>query len=524
MPSLSLAHVAWSTPDGRPVLSDLSFDFPTERTGLVGRNGVGKTILLHLLSGSIEPGRGRVVRSGSVSTMRQIARVSPSETIADLMGIAAAVGLLRRAEAGTASLDEFAEADWTIEARAAEALARVGLEAPLHAHLVALSGGQRTRAALAGAVFAQPDFLLLDEPTNDLDRDGRRAVRELLESWTAGAIVVSHDRELLEVMDAIAELTTLGVVRYGGNWTAYRAQKAVELAASEQDLLAAKRRVSDAKHKAQQTAERQQRRDAAGARKGARGDMPRILAGARRNRAENSRGDAARLADRQRAEADQSAMVARSRVEHLEPLTIALPSTGLSSSQRILQANDLSFDHAPSETLLEKLNFTLTGPERVAITGINGSGKSTLLALLAGDLVPHRGTARIFVPFAFFDQRMTILDPALSIGDNFARTNPQMDENARRASLARFQFRAAAADRIVGTLSGGQTLRAALACVLGSNQPPPLLILDEPTNHLDLDSISAVEAGLHGYDGALIVVSHDERFLDTIGITRTIGL
>ena len=165
------------------------------------------------------------------------------------------------------------------------------------APLVRLSGGQRTRAALAGAIFAAPDFLLLDEPTNNLDRDGRQAVRDLLHGWRAGAIVVSHDRELLDAMDAIVELTTLGAQRYGGNWSQYRARKAIELAAAEQDLASAERRVAEVERKAQVATERQQRRDAAGSRSAAKGGMPRILLGARKEKAERLQAAFVKLRD-----------------------------------------------------------------------------------------------------------------------------------------------------------------------------------------------------------------------------------
>jgi ATPase subunit of ABC transporter with duplicated ATPase domains len=126
--------------------------------------------------------------------------------------------------------------------------------------------------------------------------------------------------------------------------------------------------------------------------------------------------------------------------------------------------------------------------------------------------------------FAMLDQRVSLLDPSTSIRDNFRRLNPQADENACRASLARFMFRADAALQIMSSLSSGQSLRAGLACVLGGATPPSLLILDEPTNHLDVDSIEAVEAGLRAYDGALLVVSHDEAFLEAIGISRRLEL
>ncbi len=143
--------------------------------------------------------------------------------------------------------------------------------------------------------------------------------------------------------------------------------------------------------------------------------------------------------------------------------------------------------YEPGRPVICDLTFAMIGPERLAISGPNGAGKTTLLALVSGELQPWRGTVRVMVDHAMLDQRVSLLDPAVSIRDNFRRINPQADENACRAALARFMFRADAALQPVSTLSGGQMLRAGLACVLGA-RPPSLLILDEPTNHLDLDS------------------------------------
>ncbi|UIJ46538.1 ATP-binding cassette domain-containing protein [Sphingomonas cannabina] len=524
MSSITLADISWSAPDGQPVLSDVSLTFQQERTGIVGRNGVGKSTLLKLVSGDLTASRGRVVVDGTVGMLRQMVQISPNETVADLMGASADLALLRKAEAGMASIDEFAEADWMLEARAAEALAKVGLDAELDARLVSLSGGQRTRAALAGILFREPDFLLLDEPTNDLDRNGRRAVRELLEGWRAGALVVSHDRELLECLDAIVELTSLGATRYGGNWSAYQARKAVEQEAVERDLASAERRAAEVARKAQQAVERQQRRDAAGNRRAARGDLPRISIGGRRDRAEKSGGEGARLADRMRADADQSLAAARARVERTTTMRLELASSNLAAGTRVLDMEHVCFGFVPDRPLLNDASLHLAGPERVAICGPNGSGKSTLLRVITGDLAPWEGQATMHVPFAYFDQRVSILRPEATIAENFRRLNPGLTENDCRAALARFQFRADAADRRVETLSGGQVLRAGLACVLGGATPPPLLLLDEPTNHLDMESTAAVEAGLKAFDGALLVVSHDEAFLEAIEISRRIEI
>lgn len=521
---ISVAHLSWATPDGRQLFDDLNLGFGPERTGLVGRNGVGKSTLLKLISGETRPATGRITISGTVGTLRQIVQVDPRESVADLLGARRGLELLRKADEGTASIEELSDTDWTLETRAAEALAQVGLDVPLDTPLARLSGGQRTRAALAGAVFARPDFLLLDEPTNDLDRDGRHAVRALLEGWRAGAIVISHDRELLEAVDAIVELTSLGASRYGGNWSQYRARRDIELSAAAQDLAIAERRVADTAHKAQQALERKQRRDAAGSRKSARGDMPRILAGARRDRAEKSGGDSARLVDRQREEAMRAREAARERIERIEPLVVELASSGLAPGKRVLDVEHVRFGFAPEAPILRDVSLHMEGPERVAITGPNGSGKSTLLTILAGMRAPSSGRAQVHVSFALFDQRVSLLDPSETIAENFARLNPGIDQTTVRAALARFRFRAEAADRIVGTLSGGQILRAGLACVLGGPVLPQLLILDEPTNHLDLESVAAVEAGLRAFDGALLVVSHDTAFLEAIGIERTLEL
>ncbi|MGN6488973.1 MAG: ABC-F family ATP-binding cassette domain-containing protein [Devosia sp.] len=521
--TITIANLGWSAPDGRDLFHHLDLSFGPERTGLVGRNGVGKTTLLRLVAGALIPQSGSVTVDGRVAVLRQSVRPGPDETVAGLFGVSEALALLARAERGEADADELTNADWTLEARMAAALAELGLEVAPATPLLALSGGQATRAALAALVFAEPDFLLLDEPTNNLDRAGREAVIGLLARWKAGAVVVSHDRELLDTMDAIVELTALGATRYGGNWSHYRERKALELAAAQHDLADAERRVDESRRTAQLAAERQARRDSAGRKLAAKGGTPRIVLGGMKENAENTGAAKRRLAERQGLEAEGAASAARRRIEVLQPLTVDIPATGLPSGKTVLRLDRVTAGYRQDRPVLRDVSMTVIGPERVAVTGPNGAGKTTLLALITGALRPAAGTAEVMTGFAMLDQRVSLLDPALSIADNFARLNPGADLTACRAALARFMFRADAALQTVGTLSGGQLLRAGLAAVLGAS-PPPLLILDEPTNHLDIDAIEAVEAGLRAYDGALLVVSHDERFLEAIGVTRRIAL
>jgi len=522
--SITLSGLSWSVPGHPPLFSDLNLNFAAARTGLVGRNGVGKTTLLKLIAGELAPQTGGIAVHGCLGRLRQSVQVAPDETVADLFGATAALALLERVERGEATEAELGDADWTLESRMTVSLGRVGLETSPQTRLAALSGGQRTRVALAALVFEEPDFLLLDEPTNNLDREGREAVIELLAGWRSGAIVVSHDRELLETMDELVELTTLGAARYGGNWSVYREFKAQELAAAQRDLADADKRVSDVNRSAQAAVERQARRTSRAKKKAAEGGIPKILLGGLKEQGETTTAENRRLAERRREQAIEEAKAARERIEILQPFTVELPSTGLPTGKRVLEIDEVTAGYVVSQPILRALSFTITGPERIAVTGPNGSGKTTLLALITGQIAPWSGRVRVMTEVALLDQQVSLLDPSVSIRDNFRRMHPLSDENACRASLARFQFRAEAALQVVSTLSGGKLLRAGLACALGGGTLPPLLILDEPTNHLDIDSIEAVEAGLRAYDGALLVVSHDEAFLRAIGITRRVEL
>lgn len=522
--SVTLARLCWSTPDGTAVLSDLDFTFGAERTGLVGRNGSGKTTLMRLIAGELTPRSGHVQITGSLGVLRQDILADPSETVADLFGVTAALELLDRADAGQAGIEDLAAADWTLLARMEAALHHCGLEVDPGAALGTLSGGQRTRAGLAALLFAEPDILMLDEPTNNLDRAGRAAVAEVLRGWRQTAIVVSHDRELLEEMDAIVELGPLGARRYGGPYSAYRSWKAGEIEAAQRDLLDAEKRRAEQARRAQQTAERKARRDGRGRRNRAGGGQPKILLDAAKERAEGSGGASARLHDDRRRAAEGRVAKAREKVEVIDPLTMQINPTGLAPSRRVLRLEAISGGHDTRRPIIRDFSLTMTGPERVAITGANGRGKTTLLDLIVGRLAPVSGRVVPGVASAYLDQTVSLLAPEQSLRDNFQRLNPAAPETECRAALARFRFRAEDALRRAGTLSGGERLRAGLACTIGRADPPAFLILDEPTNHLDLDGLAALEAALNAYDGALLVVSHDETFLARLGLQRRIEI
>ncbi|MEJ6395351.1 ABC-F family ATP-binding cassette domain-containing protein [Gymnodinialimonas sp. 2305UL16-5] len=521
--SITLSNLSLSSPDTSPLFTDLNVVFGPERVGIVGRNGIGKSTLLRMIAGEIAPTSGQINVSGHVALLRQEVSRSPDDTIADLFGVTAALACLDRAEAGRASLDDIANADWTLPARIDAALAQCDLPVPPNAPLAALSGGQRTRAALAALIFTEPDILLLDEPTNNLDQAGRAAVFNVLRNWSSGALVVSHDRALLDEMDAIVELTSLGATRYGGNYTAYRAQKQVELQAAEHALATAQKSQAEAARRAQQAAERKARKDAAGRRSRARGDQPKMLLDAAKARAEASGAAGIRLREARQQATDHALTEVRAQVEIIQPVRMEIPPSHLPQGKQVLRLDRVTGGYGNMPVICD-LSLQVTGPERILLTGANGSGKTTLLRLLTGQLAPQTGQVTLSVPWALLDQYLRLLDPKGSLLGTFQRLNPTADTHQAHAALARFGFRADQAQILGGDLSGGERLRAGLACTLGATPTPQLLILDEPTNHLDLDGIAALETALKAYDGALLVVSHDAAFRRNLHWDRQIEL
>jgi len=525
MSFITLDAVSAATPDGRLLFENLNLSVGAERIGLVGRNGAGKSTVLALVAGARSPLAGTVSRAGSVAMLDQSPDLSARARLVDLLGVGEAWNRLARIERGEGDESDLSEADWDLPARLDQALADVGLEGLDPGRpAAALSGGQATRAGLARLLIARPDVLVLDEPTNNLDAEAREMVAGVLRRWRGGAVVVSHDRSLLRGMDRIVELSPLGARSYGGGYDLYAERKALDVEAAQRDLHHAQREVRRVAREAQVARERKDRRDATGRRFADRGGTPRILLGMMAERAETSGAKEGRRAAKLAARAEDARAAAEARVERARALGFDLPSSGLPDGRMVLAFDDVTFAWPGTGPVVEGLSLRMTGPERLALSGRNGAGKTTLIRLATGDLAPASGHVDLPVPFALLDQRAALLDDGQTVLENFRRLNPGASVNDAHAALARFLFRNAAALQVAGTLSGGERLRAALACVLCAASPPQLLILDEPTNHLDLDSVRAVETALAGYDGALLVVSHDEDFLEAIGVGRRIGL
>ncbi|WP_157248504.1 ABC-F family ATP-binding cassette domain-containing protein [Nonomuraea typhae] len=539
------SHLSFSWPDDTPVFRDLSFTVGAGRTGLVAPNGAGKSTLLKLIAGDLVPRGGSVAVDGVLGYLPQSLPLTGDLTVADVLGIAPVIAALDAIESGDAGEEHFTTIgnDWDIEERTRAQLDRLGLgDLTFDRTLSMLSGGQIVSLGLAAQLLKRPDVLLLDEPTNNLDLGARRRLDAVLGDWNGCLLVVSHDRALLDRMDRIAELDRGEVRFYGGSFTAYQESVRAGQEAAERNVRSAEQELKREKREMQQARERAERRAGNAARNLKSAGLPRIFAGNMKRGAQEAAGRAGQMHTARVGDAKARLDEAGRALRDDQKIALELPGTNVPAGRTVFHGERLQVRGLFAEP---GLDLTVRGPERIALTGPNGAGKSTLLRLISGDLesdgVESDGVApgglapggsesggaaisRADGRVAYLSQRLDLLDVERTVAENLAAFAPSLPEAERMNLLARFLFRGARAHLPVGVLSGGERLRATLACVLFAEPAPQLLLLDEPTNNLDLVSVGQLESALGAYQGAFVVVSHDERFLAEIKVERWLEL
>ncbi|MCE3030148.1 ABC-F family ATP-binding cassette domain-containing protein, partial [Streptomyces sp. CMSTAAHL-2] len=517
--SVNLSSLSFAWPDGTTVFDGLDVSFGPGRTGLVGVNGSGKSTLLKLVAGELAPADGIVKVMGEVGYLPQNVTLDTALRVDRALGIAEQRAALHAIEAGDVSERHFETVgdDWDVEERALVTLGELGLgHIGLDRTVGEVSGGESVLLRLAALLLRRPDVLLLDEPTNNLDLYARRRLHQAVAAWPGVLVVVSHDRELLDLADQIAELRAGEVAWYGGNFSAYEEALSVEQEAAERMVRAAEADVRKQKRELSDAQIKLARRKRYGQKMYDSKREPKIVMGARKRAAQESAGKHRIMHEERLAEAKERLDDAVDAVRDEDEIRVDLPYTAVPPGRQVLTLENLAMAYgARIEGILD-----LRGPERIALVGRNGAGKTTLLRTVAGELAPVEGSATAHVPLRFLPQRLDVLDDELTVAQNVARFAPGATNNRVRARLARFLFRGARADQRAATLSGGERFRAALAALMLAEPAPQLLLLDEPTNNLDLASVRQLTSALDSYEGALLVASHDLPFLESIGITR----
>ena len=570
---ITLDHISYAHPGEPPLFTDLSAVFSAPLTGLIGDNGAGKTTLFRLILGDINPSQGIISTPPHIAYLPQDLGLSGHQHLADIFGITKILQALDALESGEYSpsiYDTIGDA-WDIEERTLVALAEHGFGPALTTTdtqarrnllmrpLSTFSGGQTVTAALTALLYSDPEFILLDEPTNNLDSSAKAQLFTTLEALPCPALIISHDRDLLERVHVIAELHAdrqgLAHLRlFEGNYSTYRQ-------ALDTEQQAAQRRVSEAKNEVR-SAHREwvqaQEIISKNMSRVWKDDQPDTILALAKDASRQAAAKLRVLRVGKQEQAQEAYQNAQDQVRIQEKIYAELSQQPLPAGRKVLELSRVDSSQVSRETFtvqqptkVDSLHFSpaeannesqqgtpaecpehliLSGPEHLHITGANGSGKTTLLNAIA-----HAGDADYRSPVqpayrvnycikgAYIPQRIT-LDPQLTLLQSVQRANPGVSEQHLRDQLARLLFRRESVHHKTGELSGGERFRAAVAQVLLADPVPQLLMLDEPTNNLDISSVDWLVQALEAYTGALIVVSHDEDFCRRIRIDRTMAL
>ena len=431
-----------------------------DKVAIVGDNGTGKTTLLKLLSGEIKPESGSVAIGASVYMLNQI-NASDSR-----------------------------------------------------------SGGERQSLELARAFDSYADILLLDEPTNNLDKDAKEKFFNDLLSYPFGAVIVSHDRELLQKVDKIIEIQNQHIKVYGGNYDFYVAQKKAEeenIIAQYTDTQKRIARLNDTINIAQNTRqhhEAKQKKDMQN------GKRSRLAANALKGKSQETEAKKRAIIQKKLDKQFEIQQFLSTQMRD-DKIKIPLPSKPFYSKE-LIQISNLDFAYKEKK-IFNNFNFIMYGGTRLRLIGKNGSGKTTLLKLICKELTPQSGTIKTFGKIAYLNQDLSVLNKNKTVVENIMDI-ANVSKHEAHVIAANFGFRGDKSIKKVSVLSGGELLKATLAAIIGSETQPDLLILDEPTNNLEIKSISILEDALNQYHGAILLVSHDEMFAKNIKVDKTLQL
>jgi len=527
---LTLQNISYLHPNKDLLFSEINLTVNNnEKIALIGNNGVGKSTLLKIIANKLQPASGQLNIDIEPYYVPQIFGQYNHLTIAQALQIEHKITALKEILSGNVTEENYTQLadDWTIEERCNDALRFWQLaDLDLSQKMETLSGGQKTKVFLAGISIHNSELVLLDEPSNHLDVLGRNILYDFVKSTKSTLIVVSHDRKLLNLLSTVCELNKNGIKVYGGNYDFYAEQKRIENNALNQDIQSKEKALRKAKEKERETLERQQKLDSRGKGKQEKAGIARIMMNTLRNNAENSSAKIKSVHTEKIENISQELQEKRSSLSDIDKMKFGFDNSALHKGKILFAATDINFGYNKQFIWKENLNFQITSGERIVLKGANGSGKTTLIKLILGDLQSTTGTIyKAENKSVYIDQDYSLIDNSLKVYEQSQTFNTSaLQEHEIKIRLNRFLFNKDDWDKPCSALSGGERMRLMLCCLTIGSKSPDIIILDEPTNNLDIQNIEILTAAINEYQGSLIVVSHDETFLEQINIEHSIEL
>lgn len=500
-----------------------------EKIALIGNNGVGKSTLLKAIAAELKLTAGSIYCESTPYYIPQLLDRYDGMSIGQALDIDGKLKALQAILDGQLDESNFEilNDDWGLEDRVQQALNRWNL-AGLHLDepFNHLSGGQKTKVFLAGIDIHEPELILMDEPSNHLDLQSREQLYQFIENCNKTLFIVSHDRALLRLIPEMAEMSKSGISRYGGNYDFFAEQKEIANNALDQDVKSKEKELRKAKEKEREASERQNKLNTRGKKKQEKAGIPKILMGGLKNKAEGSSAKLKGVHQEKISGIQQNLSSLRANLPDIDQMKFGFEESGLPIGKNLVELKNVNLIINGKELWKQNLNFQLQYGDRVAVKGNNGSGKTSLIGLILGEVPSFAGELKkADFSFVYVDQSYSMVRSTNSIYDMAQSFNQSgLLEHEVKIRLNRFLFPKESWDKSCLDLSGGERMRLLLCCLNISSKVPDIILLDEPTNNIDIQNMEILTAAIRSYQGTLIVVSHDQYFLEEIGIKKNITL
>lgn len=530
--SLIIQSLSYLHPDRVLLFTRICFSVQKgQKVALVGNNGSGKSTLLRLIAGELQPTEGEIVSAEKPYYVPQHTGQYDHLTLAQALGVDRKLDALHAILKGDPSPENYTllEDDWEIEERIRSAFSFWGIE-----HLSAnqpmqqISGGEKSKLFLAGLLIHSPQIILLDEPSNHLDAASRRLLYRFIQSSKSTILCVSHDRALLNTLNTTLELSENSVETFGGNYDFYRKEKEEQLQALQKSLSEKEKNIKQARQKAKEVAEKRQRHEAKGKASVTKKALPRIIANSLQSKAEESSAKSEEVQNERIRGLQESLREVKEQIQRQTILQIDLRTSTLHKGKLLVAAKAINFSYQPEQEALWKspLTFSIRSGERWCIEGNNGTGKTTLIKLLTGSLSPTSG--ELFIAgfnTLYIDQEYSVIDNSLSLIEQIQRFNDRnLPDHELKMFLHVHQFPKDTWEKKCSLLSGGEKMKLILCYTAIKENTPDVIILDEPTNNLDIHSQEILTKSIQGFNGTVIVISHDEYFKKEINMEKSVHL